>query len=155
MTERKLNERQEKFCEAVASGILPKTASRLAGYKKDGMEDILLDDPLIVAEIEQKRALTKDALIAGKTEILGLLTSVMRGDVCDPVVVMEQRTGKEGKIEKRARVINKTASVKERMSAAELLGRRYGLLSSEDDGDGIIIYGEENLISDGEYGEED
>ncbi len=112
-------------------------AAAEAGYKKPGIGDALI----------KKRALKNDdenaEKIADSSEILRMLTSVMRGDVRDPVVVVEQRTGKEGKTEKRARVIKKSASVKERMSAAEMLARRYGILDGDNDDSGVIIVGEE------------
>lgn len=114
-------------------------AAAEAGYKKTGIGDTLI----------KKRALKNDGenaeKIADSSEILRMLTSVMRGDVRDPVVVVEQRTGKEGKTEKRARVIKKSASVKERMSAAEMLARRYGILDGDNDDSGVIIVGEERF----------
>ncbi len=97
-------------------------------------------------------------MIADSDEILKMLTSVMRGDVRDPVIVLEQRTGKEGKTEKRARVIKKSASVKERMSAAEMLARRYGILDGDRDGEGgTALVGEEQFGEGDEFfdGEED
>ena len=72
----------------------------------------------------------------------------MRGDVHDPVVVVEQKTGANGKTQRKARVINKSASVKERMSAAEMLARRYGILETDKEEAGVILFGED-AITDG------
>lgn len=114
-------------------------AAAEAGYKKVGIEKSLI----------RKRSLKNGddeaERIADSSEILRMLTSVMRGDVRDPVVVVEQRTGKEGKTEKRARVIKKSASVKERMSAAEMLARRYGILDGDREDSGVILVGEERF----------
>lgn len=111
-----------------------------AGYKTSGIAKRLLEKRALKnKEGEGEKAET----IADSSEILRMLTSVMRGDVHDPVVVVEQRTGKEGKTEKRARVIKKSASVKERMSAAEMLARRYGILDGDRDDSGVILVGEE------------
>ena len=88
---------------------------------------------------------TSETDIADSSEVLRMLTSVMRGGIREPVVVLEQLTGTSGKTERAARVIEKSASVKERMSAAEMLARRYGIL----DGDGeesVLITGEEALL---------
>ena len=78
-----------------------------------------------------------------------MLTSVMRGDVGEPVIVVEQTTGTTGKVEKSARIVEKRASVRERMSAAEMLARRYGILSPSESGDGgVEFYGEDKIAPD-------
>ncbi len=127
----------------------PDEAARLAGYKRTGMGALLLTNKEILDAISSHTPTTSDT-IADSSEILRMLTSVMRGDVHDPVVVVEQRTGKEGKTERRARVINKSASVKERMSAAEMLARRYGILDGSEEEADVIIYGEDRLIAEGD-----
>ncbi len=114
-------------------------AAAEAGYKKVGIEKSLLKKRSLKNEGDEAEK------IADSSEILRMLTSVMRGDVRDPVVVVEQRTGKEGKTEKRARVIKKSASVKERMSAAEMLARRYGILDGDREDSGVILVGEERF----------
>lgn len=114
-------------------------AAAEAGYKKAGIEKSLIKKRSLKNEGDEAEK------IADSSEILRMLTSVMRGDVRDPVVVVEQRTGKEGKTEKRARVIKKSASVKERMSAAEMLARRYGILDGDRDDSGVILVGEERF----------
>lgn len=114
-------------------------AAAEAGYKKVGIEKSLLKKRSLKNEDDEAEK------IADSSEILRMLTSVMRGDVRDPVVVVEQRTGKEGKTEKRARVIKKSASVKERMSAAEMLARRYGILDGDREDSGVILVGEERF----------
>lgn len=111
-------------------------AEREAGYRVSGIGKRLI-------EKRESDGTDTQEHIADSSEILRMLTSVMRGDVRDPVVVVEQRTGKEGKTEKRARVIKKSASVKERMSAAEMLARRYGILEGDRDDSGVILVGEE------------
>lgn len=126
----------------------PDEAARLAGYKRAGIGEELLAKKEILDAISSHAPTVSDA-IADSSEILRMLTSVMRGDVHDPVVVVEQRTGKEGKTERRARVINKSASVKERMSAAEMLARRYGILDGSEEEADVIIYGEDRLIAAG------
>lgn len=114
-------------------------AAAEAGYRRSGIAEKLL------TERAQQNERGQTESIADSSEILRMLTSVMRGDVHDPVVVVEQRTGKEGKTEKRARVIKKSASVKERMSAAEMLARRYGILEGDGEDSGVILVGEERF----------
>ncbi len=141
-----LNERQRRFLELYRSGMDPEEAAKDAGYKRLGAASALLGK-LCGQGVELKA--DRPSAVADPTEILQMLTSVMRGDVHDPVVVVEQRTGKEGKTERCARVINKSASVKERMSAAEMLARRYGIFNGEgDDHDSVIFVGEEKFLAD-------
>lgn len=148
-----MNERQNRFLKNYLSGLSPDEAARLAGYKRADMALKLLENKEI-REATPPASPTESGTIADSSEILRMLTSVMRGDVHDPVVVVEQRTGKEGKTERRARVINKSASVKERMSAAEMLARRYGILDGSEDEADVIIYGEDKLIAGGDdFGE--
>ena len=92
--------------------------------------------------------------IADPDEVLRMLTSVMRGRIREPVVVLEQKTGTAGKVEKAARVVEKRASVRERMSAAEMLARRYGILDGSD-ADGIEFVGEDKILTSDEYDEDD
>lgn len=138
-----LNERQKLFARLVSFGTAPDEAARKAGYKRRGIENELLKNEKIASAIE---GFSGECAIADSSEILKLLTSVMRGDVHDPVVVVEQKTGANGKTQRKARVINKSASVKERMSAAEMLARRYGILETEKEDSGVILFGEDAIV---------
>ena len=55
------------------------------------------------------------------------ITSVVRGEVKDPIVVTEGK----GDGYSQARIVNKPAGLKERLSAAEKLMKRYGLLTDK------------------------
>lgn len=68
-------------------------------------------------------------LIADQDEVLQYLTSVLRGKSSSVEVVVEG-TG-DGCSE--ARTIEKAPSEKERLKAAELLGKRYGLYTEKVD----------------------
>lgn len=137
-----LSEKQKLFCRLLLSGVSSDEAARKAGYKRPGIEKALLKNEKIKEAIKNSN---RSDGVADPTEILKLLTSVMRGDVHDPVIVVEQKTGEDGKTQKLARVINKSASVKERMSAAEMLARRYRILESSEEETGVILYGEESI----------
>jgi phage terminase small subunit len=69
-----------------------------------------------LAELEEKR-------IAKANEVMKYLTAVMRGEEKEEIIVVENI----GDYESRARIINKQVSAKERIRAAELLGKRYAL----------------------------
>ena len=66
-------------------------------------------------------------LIADQDEVLKYLTSVMRGETSAEIVVVEG-TG-DGCSE--ARTMQKAPDEKERLKAAELLGKRYGLYTEK------------------------
>ena len=62
-------------------------------------------------------------LIANQDEVLKYLTAVMRGQTQAEVVVVENI----GDYMSEARTMKKAPDEKERLKAAELLGKRYGL----------------------------
>ncbi len=105
-----LDERQAKFCGLCAEGITPEDAARLAGYQKKGVEKTLLASEKIRAGIEAGRQRAEGGEeSAGKEEILGFLTGLMRD--------------------------KKAADVKTRMRAAEILGKRAGVFEKESAGE--------------------
>lgn len=73
----------------------------------------------IDAQLEQMRS----EKIADATEIMEYLTSVLRGETQSEIVVVEGVT----KGVTLAKKIKKAPDEKERLKAAELLGKRYGL----------------------------
>lgn len=107
---KRLDERQAKFCGLCAEGIAPEEAARLAGYQKKGVEKTLLASEKIRAGIEAGRQRADGGEeSAGKEEILGFLTGLMRD--------------------------KKAADVKTRMRAAEILGKRAGVFEKESAGE--------------------
>lgn len=115
---RRLDERQARFCGLCAEGIAPEEAARLAGYRKKGVEKNLLASEKIRAEIAAATPRAEAAEeSAGKEEILGFLTGLMRD--------------------------KKAADVKTRMRAAEILGKRTGAFekdnAAEDTGRVVIV----------------
>lgn len=65
--------------------------------------------------------------IADATEVLKYLTSVMRGEFTEEVVVVEGN----GDGFSSAVTVDKDVGAKERLKAAELLGKRYGLFTDK------------------------
>lgn len=70
-----------------------------------------------------------DEAIADATEVLKYLTSVLRGESAAEIVVVEGC----GMGESSARKVQKAPDEKERLKAAELLGKRYGLYTEKVD----------------------
>ena len=86
-----------------------------------------MSKPVIKEYIAERMAKKQDALIADQDEVLKYLTAVMRGKSEAEIVVVEG-TG-EGCSE--ARTMQKAPDEKERLKAAELLGKRYGLYTEK------------------------
>lgn len=79
--------------------------------------------PEVRAAIDARMAEKESELIAGQDEVLKYLTAVMRGKTQAEVVVVENI----GDYMSQARTMQKAPDEKERLKAAELLGKRYGL----------------------------
>lgn len=133
----RLTEKQRAFCDhyietlnatesALRAGYSPKTA-RFIGSEN-------LTKPNIKTYIDQRLKELEDKRIAKAKEVLEYLTSVMREEVDEEVVVVEG----DGDFGSRARTIRKSVGIRERNKAAELLGRRYALFTDKVDIEGSI-----------------
>lgn len=136
----KLTEKQKRFCDYyIETGNATESYLR-AGYKvkTDGAARAnasrLLTNANIKKYIDGKLKELEDARIAKAEEVLKYLTTVMRGEETEEVVVVEG-TG-EGASE--ARIIKKQVSTRERIKAAELLGKRYALFTDKVDLEGNV-----------------
>lgn len=135
-----LNDKQKIFAdEYIVLGNAYQAALN-AGYKKSSAKDaskwinpeILKNPnererkkykPEIRAYIDKRMAEKESKLIADQDEVLKYLTSVMRGESQSTEIVVEG----VGDGCSEARTITKEPSEKDRLKAAELLGKRYGL----------------------------
>ena len=143
----KLNARQKAFCEYyVASGNATEAAIK-AGYSKRTAKSIgqrlltFVDIKKYIDELMQK---LESERIASAEEVLQNLTAMMRGEIQEEVVVVEG----EGDGFSSARVIKKQVSAKERIKAAELLGKRHALFTDKTKIEGtlpVMIVGEDDL----------
>lgn len=113
----KLTPKQKRFAdEFIISGNIYQSMVK-AGYsenyaKSDGCK--ILDNPRVKAYIDDRMADFEREAIASQEEVLSYLTSVMRGEQTEQVMV----NGGE--------VIDVSVGAKDRIKAAELLGKRYG-----------------------------
>lgn len=143
----KLNVRQKAFCEYyVASGNATEAAIK-AGYSKRTAKSIgqrlltFVDIKKYIDELMQK---LESERIASAEEVLQNLTAMMRGEIQEEVVVVEG----EGEGVSSARIIKKQVSAKERIKAAELLGKRHALFTDKTKIEGtlpVMIVGEDDL----------
>ena len=143
----KLNARQKAFCEFyVASGNATDAAIK-AGYSKSYARDrihILMKSIGISRYIDELMQKVQSERIASAEEVLQNLTAMMRGEIQEEVVVVE---GKGDGIS-TASIIKKQVSAKERIKAAELLGKRYALFTDKTKIEGtlpVMIVGEDDL----------
>ena len=145
----KLTLKQKRFAdEYIISGNATQSAIK-AGYSKKTAGVIAvenLEKPNIKAYIDERLKELDDKAIAKQEEVLQYLTAVMRGQSKSAVVVIEG----EGDGFSSARLINKTPDEKDRIKAAELLGKRYGAFTEK-----VDISGDMSLSIEVDYGTED
>ena len=124
----KLTEKQKRFCDEYLVDLNATQAAIRAGYSKKTARAIAnenLTKPYIKEYIESRMAEKESQLIAGQDEVLKYLTSVLRGESQSTEIVVEGC----GDGCSKAKTIKKNPSEKERLKAAELLGKRYGIFT--------------------------
>jgi phage terminase small subunit len=129
----KLTEKQKRFCDYYIETGNATESYLKAGYrvKTDGAARAnasrLLTNANVKSYIEQKLKELEDKRIAKAEEVLKYLTSVMRGEETEEVVVVEGL----GEGMSSATTIKKQVGARERIKAAELLGKRYALFTEK------------------------
>lgn len=143
----KLTEKQKRFCDEYLIDLNATQAAIRAGYSKKTAFIIAnenLKKPYIKGYIDERLKQLEDKRIAKADEVLKYLTSVMRNEVKEEVVVVEGK----GDGCSSARTIKKDMSAKDRNKAAELLGKRYRLFTDRIEADvnqTVIFEGEDEL----------
>lgn len=126
----KLTAKQRRFCDEYLIDLNATQAAIRAGYSKKNARNIASENlakPNIKAYIDERMTEKESQLIATQDEVLKYLTSVLRGESQSTEIVVEG-TG-DGCSE--ARTLKKEPSEKDRLRAAELLGKRYGLYTDK------------------------
>lgn len=126
----KLTAKQRRFCNEYLIDLNATQAAIRAGYSEKNARNIASENlakPNIKAYIDERMAEKESQLIATQDEVLKYLTSVLRGESQSTEIVVEG-TG-DGCSE--ARTLKKEPSEKDRLRAAELLGKRYGLYTDK------------------------
>lgn len=120
----KLTAKQQRFCDEYLIDLNATQAAIRAGYSKKtarviGQQNL---SKLAVKNYIDERMKEKEAeLIADSDEVMRYLTSVLRGQSQSEVVVVENI----GDYMSEARLIQKAPDEKERLKAAELLGKAH------------------------------
>lgn len=129
----KLTEKQRIFCIEYLKDLNGTRAYKVAypHVKNDNTAAAaasrLLRNVKIKSFIDKKLKEIEDKKIAKAEEILKYLTSVMRGEETEEVVVVEGI----GEGMSSATTIKKQVGARERIKAAELLGKRYALFTDK------------------------
>lgn len=143
----KLTPKQKAFAEYYIETGNATEAARKAGYKGKNLNRIASENLTkldIKNYIDGKMKELEDQRIAKADEVLKYLTRVIRGEETEQVVVTENI----GDFMSEARVINKELSAKDKIKAAELLGKRYRLFVDKVDTNinaSIVFEGEDEL----------
>lgn len=141
-----MTDKQRKFCDEYLIDCNATRAYKVAypNVKSDGAvracASKLLTKPNIKAYIDARLEEMSSAKVASAEEVMKYLTSVMRGEHTEQIPLLIG----EG-IQKLA---DKDIGAKERLKAAELIGKRYGLFSDKVNFEGtlpVMIVGEDNL----------
>lgn len=138
-----LTAKQQRFCDEYLIDLNATQAAIRAGYSEKTAYSIgneNLNKPELKKYIEDRMAEKESALIADQNEVLKYLTAVMRGDHTEqtPIFIGEG-------IQK---ITDIDVSAKDRLKAAELLGKRYSLFTDKmklDVALPVVISGDDEL----------
>lgn len=134
----KLTEKQKAFCDYYIESLNATEAYKRAGYdiKNDNVAaanaNRLLRNAKIQKYIQERMQQIDNERIAKAEEVLEFLSKSLRGEIKEEVVVIES-VG-EGATE--AKIIKKQIAARDRIKAAELLGKRYALFTEKVNVDG-------------------
>lgn len=116
----RLTPKQQAFCDYYIETGNATEAARKAGYSQKTAKEIgkeNLTKPHLKSYIEERMAEKDEERVASQDEILHFLTQVMRGETTEQIPV--------GKGEGYFTLEDKDTYVKDRVKAAELLGKRH------------------------------
>lgn len=123
---KRLTPKQQRFCDEYLIDLNATQAAIRAGYSEKTANEQgarLLANVSIKAKIDEQIAKMHSEKIADAQEVMEYLSAVMRGD-SESHVLARDEVGAD-------RVITKPPDEKERLKAAELLGKRYSLFTDK------------------------
>ena len=132
----KLNVKQKAFADYyIETGNAYQSAIK-AGYSENyskGNIIKLLENESVKAYIDERMKQIESDRIAKAEEVLAFLSSSLRGEVVEEVVATETVDGMIKPV-----ILKKQLSAKDRIKAAELLGKRYALFTEKVDLEGNV-----------------
>lgn len=133
----KLNIKQKAFADFfIETGNAYQSALK-AGYSENyakGNVIKLLENESVKQYIDEKLKEIESERIAKAEEVLAFLSSSLRGEVLEEVVTTES----DGAGGIKPLILKKQLSAKDRIKAAELLGKRYALFTEKVDLEGNV-----------------
>ena len=132
----KLNIKQKAFADYfIETGNAYQSAIK-AGYSENyakGNVIKLLENESVKKYIEEKMKEIESERIAKAEEVLAFLSASLRGEVLEEVISTETVDGMVKPV-----ILKKQLSAKDRIKAAELLGKRYALFTEKVDLEGNV-----------------
>lgn len=132
----KLNDRQRAFADFYIESLNAFESAIKAGYSEKYAKSRsyeLLENVGIKNYIEEKMKEIESKRIAKAEEVLAFLSSSLRGEVLEEVISTETIDGMIKPV-----ILKKQLSAKDRIKAAELLGKRYALFTEKVDLEGNV-----------------
>lgn len=126
----KLTLRQKRFADEYLVDTNATQAAIRAGYSEKtaySQGQRLLKNVELQTYIEEQLEKMHNEKIADASEVMIYLTSVLRGESESEIVVIEG----DGDGYSSARKIDKAPDERERLKAAELIGKRYGIFTDK------------------------
>ena len=139
----KMTAKQRRFCEEYVKDMNGTAAAKRAGYSAKTAMQIagqLMDRPHIRSYVDELVGNIRSNNIAEAEEVMAFLSAVMRGEEVEEIPLGIGMGNQE--------LVKKGISGKDRVKAAELLGKRYALFTDKVAVDGavpIVISGSDEL----------
>lgn len=146
-----MTEKQKRFCDEYLIDLNGTRAYKAAypSVKSDKAAGAnaarLLGNASVRAYLDERLEQLRSERTADAQEVMEYLTAVLRGESSASVVVVEG----EGDGCSSARIVQKPPDEKERLKAAELLGKRYGMFTDKIDTNAPIT-----IVIKDDYGDE-
>lgn len=141
----KLTLKQKRFADEYIISANATAAAIKAGYSKKTARSIgqeNLTKPDIKAYIDERLEKLESEKIATQEEVLQYLTSIMRGDQQEKMLISVGEFGQK--------IVDIDVGAKDRIKAAELLGKRYRLFTDKIEAEvqGTVVFVNEDDIPD-------
>ncbi|SDV83140.1 Phage terminase, small subunit [Streptococcus pyogenes] len=141
----KLTLKQKRFADEYIISANATAAAIKAGYSKKTARSIgqeNLTKPDIKAYIDERLEKLESEKIATQEEVLQYLTSIMRGDQQEKTLISVGEFGQK--------IVDIDVGAKDRIKAAELLGKRYRLFTDKIEAEvqGTVVFVNEDDIPD-------
>lgn len=137
--------KQQRFADEYIISANATQAAIKAGYSKkyaNTNASKLLQNTTIKSYIDERLAELQSQKVADQQEVLEYLTSVMRGEETEQTIIGVGELGQE--------LTDIEVSAKDRIKAAELLGKRYRLWTDKQEVEvqGTVVFANEDDIAD-------